>query len=408
MISPASSADPTLCRPIDRSLSVWTLLLATSIYEAMLLILPSFVGAIGDDLKLSSERVGLLGSADLIGIAVTTATGPLWLRRVAWKRTGTWSLVAFLAFNAACFRVTDFGELMTLRFITGLIAGVGYTLGLAGVMDTARSDRNAGLLLVVEVVFSALGLYVIDAVPVPWRLDSVYAYIALWTLPCIFLAWRSYPEEPGERSQAAALDWRRIAGRGTAVAVGAGVYFLMIGGVWGYLEGIAREAGLTLIQTGQALSLGLVISLLGAGAAAYLGLRIGRAVPLIISAVVQVVALYLLTRLQSFSNAVVAFYIINAVFQIMWSYIIPYFMIMFADVEPTGRFVSMYGLVTHLTLAMGPYAGAFLITNGHYNALLWLGIALVVICYGAFLIAVWLGVDVASTTDAKSPEASRA
>lgn len=171
MISTVAPADATPSRHIDRPLSVWTLLVATSIYEAMLLILPSFVGAIGDDLQLSPERVGLLGSADLIGIAASTATGPLWLRRVRWKRTGIGSLVAFLVFNAACFRVTDFGALMTLRFITGLIAGVGYTLGLAGVMDTTRSDRNAGLLLVVEVVFSALGLYVIAAVPVPWRLD---------------------------------------------------------------------------------------------------------------------------------------------------------------------------------------------------------------------------------------------
>jgi hypothetical protein len=51
----------------------------------------------------------------------------------------------------------------------------------------------------------------------------------------------------------------------------------MIGAVWGYLEGIARAAGLSLEQTGTALSRGLVVSLLGSGAAAWLGLRFGRA-----------------------------------------------------------------------------------------------------------------------------------
>jgi hypothetical protein len=210
-------------------------------------------------------------------------------------------------------------------------------------MDTSRPDRNAGLLLVVQVAFSALGLYVIDAVPVPWRLDSVYLFLIAWTLPCIVLAWRHYPEEPGERVQSAPVDWRRVAGPGTAVIAGAGIYFLMIGAVWGYLEGIAREAGLTLIQTGQALSLGLLVSLIGAGAAAWLGLRLGRLLPLLASGIVQTVSLYLLTRLQSFSDPLLAFYLINAVFQIMWSYIIPYFMVMFDEVEPSGRFVSMYG-----------------------------------------------------------------
>jgi MFS family permease len=379
-------------RPIDRPLSLWTLLLATAVNEAMLNLLPSFVGALGDDLQLSPERLGLLGSADLVGIALSTATGPWWLRRVSWKRTGVGGLVAFAVANAACFGVTGFAVLMTLRFVTGLIAGVGYTIGLAGVMDTSRPDRNAGLLLLVQVLFSAMGLFVIDAVPIRWRLNSVYAFVLVWALPCIVLAWRNYPENPGERPQSAPLDWGRLmAGRGGAVVAGGGLYFLMIGGVWGYLEGIAREAGLTLIQTGQALSSGLVISLAGAGLAAYLGLRLGRAIPLLLSAVIQILSLYLLTRLQNFSNPVLAFYIINAFFQIVWSYIIPYFMVMFSEVEPTGRFVSMYGMVTHLTLAIGPYAGAFFIINGHHRALIWAGMGLVGLCYGAFLLAVWLG-----------------
>lgn len=412
MNSATETLSSNTVRPIDRPLSLWTLLIATSINEAMLLILPSFVGALGDDLQLSPERLGLLGSADLIGIALSTATGPWWLRRVSWKRTGVGALVAFALANAACFGVTSFTVLMALRFITGLIAGVGYTVGLAGVMDTSRPDRNAGLLLVVEVLFSAMGLFVIDAVPVKWRLDSVYAFMLVWTVPCVVLAWRNYPQDPGERSQAAPLNWGRLMlGRGGAVVVGGGIYFLMIGGVWGYLEGIAREAGLTLIQTGQALSLGLVVSLAGAGVAAFLGLRLGRAIPLILSAVIQLASLYLLTRLQSFSNPVLAFYIINAVFQIMWSYIIPYFMVMFAEVEPTGRFVSMYGMVTHLTLAIGPYAGAFFIINGHHSALIWAGIGLVVLCYGAFLIAAWLGRNEAAATpghpEVKSPQVSQ-
>jgi len=80
------------------------------------------------------------------------------------------------------------------------------------------------------------------------------------------------------------------------VIAGAGIYFLMIGAVWGYLEGIAREAGLSLLQTGQALSLGLVVSLIGAGAAAYLGLRLGRVWPLIASCVVQTVSWSCLPR----------------------------------------------------------------------------------------------------------------
>ena len=378
-------------RQIDRSLSVWTLILATSINEAMLLILPSFVGALGDSLRLSADRTGLLASADLIGIALSTATGPFWLRRVSWRRVGLGALVSFMLCNAVCFGVRQFGPLFALRILTGLVAGVGYTVGLAGVLGTSRAARNAGLLVVVQVIFSGLGLYLLDVVPVHWRLDSVYAYIVIWTVPCLVFGWSHYPEDPGERAPAGRLDWKPLALRGSAVIAGAGFYFLMIGGVWGYMEGIAREAGLSLVQTGEALSVGLAVSLVGAAAAAYLGLRFGRVGPLVAAAVVQIGSLYLLTRLKQFGDVLLAFYLINALFQIVWSYIIPYFMVMFAEVEPTGRFVSLYGASTHLTLAVGPYVGAFFVARGRHEPLLWWGIVLLSLSFGAFLLAVWLG-----------------
>ena len=114
MSSNLVSAAPGVVRPIDRALSVWTLLIATSINEAILLILPSFVGALGDDLHLSAASVGLLGSSDLVGIALSTATGPWWVRRVRWKRTGVGALVAFLLVNTLCLGVTAFSLLMVL------------------------------------------------------------------------------------------------------------------------------------------------------------------------------------------------------------------------------------------------------------------------------------------------------
>jgi hypothetical protein len=56
----------------------------------------------------------------------------------------------------------------------------------------------------------------------------------------------------------------------------------------------------------------------------------------------------------------------------------------------SGRFVALYGMAAHSTLAIGPYLGAFLIRDGGYAALLWYGIGAVVICFGAFLSAVRL------------------
>ncbi len=398
----------TKVRPVDTPGALWTLLLATSINEAMLLILPSFVGALTDELHLGETDIGLLASMDLLGIALVTATGPFWLRRAPWRALGIGALLLFLVLNLACLGVHSFRALVALRLMCGAVSGVGFAIGLAGVLEGKHADRNAGLLLVVQVIFSAIGMYVLDAVPPGWRLDSVYLFIAAWLVPCLLLALRYYPERPDARPAAGEFHWRRAVPRALALLLGAGAYFLMIGGVWGYLEGVARSAGLTLAQTGQALSVGLIVSLLGAGLAAGLGLRLGRAGPLLVSALVQAGSLYLLLRLGEFRSPVVAFFVINAAFQIAWSYVIPYFMVMFAELDPSGRFIALYGTVTHLTLAIGPYLGAFLISGGGLQALLRAGILLVAVCYGAFLCAAWLGARQRRGAAAAGPRAEAA
>jgi predicted MFS family arabinose efflux permease len=378
-------------REIDRPAPLLALLLVASVTEAMFLILPSFVGAIGDVLHLSAQRTGLLGSADLAGIAATTASAPWWLRRVSWRRTIGLNLGLFLLLNAICFGVTSFQWLLLLRVLAGLTAGAAFAVSLAGIVDTRRVDRNTGLMVCVQVVFAAIGVYAIDIVPIAWRLDAVYAYIFAWLIPTLALCWFRFPEDPGDRPQSGPLDWRQLAGPGTAAVLGAGLYFLMIGAVWGYLEGVAREAGLSLKQTGEALSLGLVVSLVGSAAATLIGTRFGRTWPLIVTAAFQIGSLFLLTRLGAYANPVLAFYVINAVFQIFWSYVIAYFIIIFNDVDASGRFVAFYGTAGHLTLAAGPYVGAVLIAGGGHGPLLWFGVITVALCYASFLTAVALG-----------------
>ena len=354
------------------------------------MVLPSFVGALADVLRMAPSRIGLLGSADLAGIAVATATGPWWLRRLAWRRTVMWALGIFGAANSVCFGVSDFWLLLSLRAIAGMAAGTAYVVALAGIVDTRHATRNSGLLVCTQVVFAAAGLYVLDAVRIAWRLDAVYAYVLAWTVPTFLCCWKYFPEDPGGRPVTQAIEWKQIGLAGAAALAGTCLYFLMIGGVWGYLEGVAREAGLTLPQIGTTLSLGLSISIIGPILAAWLGLRLGRAIPLIATALAQLISLYLLLHLTAFTAVVLAFFIINTIFNIAWNYVIAYFITIFDDIDPSGRFVALYGTASHASLAVGPFAGALIISDGHYAPLMWFGIVAVAASFALFLVAVAL------------------
>ncbi len=375
-------------RNVDRPSAIFCLLLVASVTEAMFLVLPSFVGALSDDLMMAPGRIGLLGSADLAGIAVVTATGPWWLRRLAWRRTVAWALGVFGLANSLCFGVSDFWLLFLLRTTAGMAAGSAYVVALAGIVDTRLATRNSGLLVCTQVVFAAGGLYALDAVRITWRLDAVYAYILAWIIPTLLCCWKYFPENPGGHSATQAIDWKQIGLAGVAAVAGTCLYFLMIGGVWGYIEGVAREAGLTLAQIGTTLSLGLIISIIGPILAAWLGLRLGRVIPLIATALTQLVSLYFLIHLNAFTAVVLAFFIINTIFNIVWNYVIAYFITIFGEIDPSGRFVAVYGTASHAALAVGPFAGALMIYDGHYAPLLWFGIAAVAASFALFLVAV--------------------
>ena len=385
-----NASTPVCLRNIDRPTAIFSLLLVASVTEAMFLVLPSFVGALSDVLRLSPSRIGLLGCADLVGIAVATATGPWWLRRVAWRRTVAWALGIFAVANSMSFSAHDFWLLLGLRSIAGMAAGTAYVMALAGIVDTRHATRNSGLLVCIQVVFAAAGLYALDAVRIPWRLDAVYAYILAWTVPTFLYCWKYFPDDPGGRPTTQAIQWKHIGLAGAAALAGTCLYFLMIGGVWGYLEGVAREAGMTLSQIGTTLSLGLIISITGPILAAWFGLRLGLVIPLILTAVTQLISLYLLVHLAAFTAVVLAFFIINTIFNIVWNYVIAYFITVFDRIDPSGRFVALYGTASHASLAVGPFAGALIIYDGHYAPLLWFGIVAVAASFTLFLVAVQL------------------
>jgi hypothetical protein len=156
----AAPAPSLLARAIDRPASVLSLILAASVTECLVNVLPSFVGALADVLGFSAQRIGLLASADLAGIALASASAPWWLRESSWRRTALGSLSVLVVLNFACLGVTRFLPLLMLRLLAGLATGTAFSIALAGVLDTRKADRNTGLMVCMQVVVGAAGVYI--------------------------------------------------------------------------------------------------------------------------------------------------------------------------------------------------------------------------------------------------------
>lgn len=393
-------------REIDRGRAILAMLLVATVTEAMLLLLPVYVGAITDSLALTQSQVGLLGSADLAGIAASTLSATWWLRRVKWRECILALIGAFFCANLASVWVQAFEPLVALRVFAGMAAGAAYAIALAGLCDTMQSARNAALMVCGQVLFGAAGSFILPLVRAEWQVDAVFFYMNLWVAAALLVAYFAFPAEPGLHKNAGGLPWRSLAVRGPIVILGTAAYFLAIGMVWAYLERVARAAGMSSQEVAVSLGAGYLISISGSLAAAWLGTRLGRALPMFIAGSVQIGMLVLFSNLERFENVASAFFAINIVFQFFWSYIIAYQIVIYSDVDDSGRFVATYGTSMHLALAFGPYVGSKMVTGTDYTPVLDAGVLTLGLCYGCFLLAVY--VTRKARAAAVSPERSTA
>ena len=379
----------TRARAIDGHVTILAMVLVTTVTEAMLLLLPIYIGAIVDFLPLDASQVGLLGSADLVGVALGATSGLFWLRKVDWRKTVLAALLVFSIANLCSLGVTAFMPLGSLRLLAGLAAGAAYAVALAGLCDTSHQARNTALMVCGQVIFGAVGIYLLPLVPDALRLDGVYYYMLAWTAITLAVVWIAFPDNPASETVSEPVSLSGYGLPGLLAFGGTGFYFLTIGAVWGYLERIALEAGMTLAEVGATLSLGYIISLAGSFGAAWMGTRYGRAWHMIVIGAVQLFMLFLFTRLDHYDDALGAFLVINAIFQFFWSFIIAYQVVIFNDADHDGRFIPLYGTAMHIALAIGPFAGAFMIDGDSYRPILWFGMVTLSACYLMFLGSIW-------------------
>jgi predicted MFS family arabinose efflux permease len=374
----------------ERPAAIAAVVGALVVPDAMYLLLPAFVGALGNVRALDEASIGLLASADLAGIAVSTATGMWWVRRLAWRRVIRISLGVFLLANALCIGTEGFWPLLTLRFLAGLSGGAAYATALAAISDTKNPSRNAALMVCTQIVFGAVGIYAMPYFRASWQLNALYGYILAWLLPLMVLCWKWFPDDSGVRRIAVGGEKGFSALKGAVVVVATAGFALTVGAVWGYLERVAVNAGLEGRQASTAVSVGFLLSLIGSALAAWQGIRLGRIVPLLISGACQCAALVAIARLSASSDPVTVFFIAGAVFQIAWCYVISYQIIVFNDVDPTGRFLPFYGTTYHGAMAAGPYLGALAVIGGRYAPLLEYGSFALAVSYALFLSSVLL------------------
>lgn len=351
------------------------LLVATLSVNSM----PLLVGSTISGLKLNVANAGLLASLELGAVALTTLYVSKSLVAFSLPSLGLFGgVLAFLG-NISCW-LTVFvpdapfpplllngqpmdgavGMLALGRTMAGVGAGAALAAFSGAIATVTEPERKYAQLLVSNVV--VIGLAMATLIPyLQQQLSYRGTFTALAMLDLAAIAFMRYlpvrtPDPEGERRPLK----NKMAG--TLLIVSLSVFALGEGAVWAFVEQVGQTIDFNRNHWGVALSsvigmasmFGVVV---GAGAAAVLGLRHGRSVPLFLALLVFGVAGPLLSNCTSH----VVYVLLIFGFIMSQYFLFPYYMGAAAELDSTGQWAAASTGMYLLGSTFGPAAAGQLI-----------------------------------------------
>ena len=340
-----------------------------------IVILPGIVGVIAESLQLGPGQVGIVMSADIVTMALAMGVTAFLIHKWNWRVLAVIALAILLLGTVASIGADSFESMIIARFIAGIGEGIAVSVAFAIFGGTRNPDREFGIYLVVILSVAATFLYFIPMILVMGGKSWVFALIAvIIVINFFFVTW--LPVSHGEDHPASGPDIQPLPY--LLVALGLATvffYFMAQGEAWAFMERIAAAAGLPGETIGAGLALSNIGGIIGALIAALVNIRFGRALPIIISAIISIAGLLVL--LGEING--LRFGLATILYLFAWNLTQPYFSGIMAELDPKGRVVVMMGAVQTAGLGLGPGIVGLMIGDGDFSVVSYFGIGLILL-----------------------------
>ena len=352
------------------------------------LTLPVLLGALYVEFGFSEAQLGSFATTELIGMALSAATALYWIKHWNWRRVIQIALAISVVGNTITYLqlgTIEFNQLLALRFAIGLAGGAMMAVVLGFLSQQKDVDKAAGGLVFVQVAFQVFSLYMLPQIMASEGFfagsKGTFALFAIFALVLLPLAGRIPTGALSDEHSHADTDSNSDSGSKAPALLVLGsfvLFFITQTSIWGFLELMGTQSGLSQEDAILAVSLSTGFSLAGPLFAIVFGDRFGRFKPLLFAAALQVVSLALLGTLGlNFT----LYLVLLSVFQMGWNLAIGYQFSALVGVDPSHRFVVLVPTFQAIGIALGPLAGGLAIEAFSYGGLLALaGISFALYC----------------------------
>ncbi|MDF2179044.1 MFS transporter [Aliiglaciecola sp. CAU 1673] len=328
-------------------------------------IMPALVSGLIDGLGFSNQQAGYISSSNLYGASIGALTAVLIVRRIRWKNWSLVLLLSILMLDFASIYLTQPWLLASLRFVHGLVGGLLVGIGFAVISRTGDADRAFGYLLFIQWGFGGLGLMYLPALVPDYGVSVLFYALMLFTAVTLMML----PFLPDYRVEQEIPQLTGALRPGKALVLTLVAIFLFQAanmGMFAYVIGLGRTAGLTLDFISPALALASWIALAGSALVIVIGTKFGRTRPLLMGILVTALATWLL----HYSELDWVYAIFNILIGITWAFALPFLFGICSELDPSGKLAALGGFCSKMGLASGPLVAGILLGEDNYGAVI--------------------------------------
>lgn len=311
-------------------------------------IMPLIVGGMAGRFGLSDTQSGLVATAYFVIYALLALTSPTWVRRLNWRHAAFGAYAMLLVGIALAVVSASYEQAIFGMAVAGIGAGVLFPISLTLASDTHNTDRTYALKLTAEQLVPASLLLLIPLLGLGAGLSPILLLAAATVVLCL-LASLAMPAS-GSRIDDATAMASGTAAWGYLGLLALAINFAGFAGLWVFFERIAVERGFSADFTSLWLAVGLITSGVGPLAAAVLGDRLGRVLPIVFGMLLALVALGVLASgVDQARYALVLFTL-----PLAYYFAISYVMAVIAAADTTGKIAGLMAFSLAVGAGTGP------------------------------------------------------
>lgn len=323
---------------------------------SMLLFMPMFVGGFVTDLGFSERAAGYIASINIAGSGLAAFFAFLWVSRVSIRAVLTWAYIIFILANAVSMFMITFMPLAAVRFVEGLAAGTISSGIIASIAKTRSPDRKYGVWLAAQLLYGTIGFLLIPALFTKYGVGSGFAVIAALSILGLPLL-RFVPTKGETTVQTASTRSFSFMVHPLWGVASIFVFYVGLNVIWAYLERIGDHAGLSIEEIGTSLSAANFAGLSGAILVAVIGSRFGRFWPVSIALLITAASVLLLLG----TPTAMVYGVAICIYLFGWIFLVPLMLGAVAEIDDSGRYVTLANAALGVGLSLGPVLGALLI-----------------------------------------------